>query len=198
MSLHDDQEESDESLMKRVCDGDHQAFSQLVRRHDRRFYAIAYRVLNERQDAEDTVQDAFIKLWQKPQMFEPDKGARFTTWFYRVITNMALDKMKKQKLVRLTDDPDAFSGDGNDGDNAEHGFIERQQQEILERVIRTLPERQKLALDLCFYEGVSNKDAADILGVSVKALEALLIRAKAKVRNSLIREGLLKEKSHGT
>lgn len=197
MSLHDDKEDSDESLMARICGGDRQAFSQLVKRHNRRFYAIAYRVLNDRQGAEDVVQDAFVKLWQMPQKFNSAKGARFTTWFYRVVINLALDKIKVQKKVRYECDIDENPVSNTDG-NAEETLIEKQQQEALEKAIRDLPERQQLALNLCFYEDVSNKDAAGIMGVSVKALEALLIRAKAGLRNHLIREGLLRERNHGT
>jgi RNA polymerase sigma-70 factor (ECF subfamily) len=73
-----------------------------------------------------------------------------------------------------------------------------QEQEFLENAIQALPERQKAALNLCFYEGLSNKDAADILGVGIKALESLLMRAKKSLKDELMRGGIMnREKKYG-
>ncbi len=73
--------------------------------------------------------------------------------------------------------------------------MERTEQEVmLEAIIQDLPERQKTALNLCFYEGLTNKDAAGVMGVSVKALESLLMRAKAGLRDALNRKGFIEDK----
>src|SRR5690606_25784533 len=92
----DDEEAGDDALLARVAAGDHPAFAQLVRRHATRFYRVAYRFTADRQEAEDVVQDAFIRLWEKPQRFEAGKGAAFSTWFYRVVVNLCLDRQKKK------------------------------------------------------------------------------------------------------
>ncbi len=73
--------EDDVRLLALIAQGDRPAFAALVRRHADRFYRVAYRFCNNRQDAEDMVQAAFIKLWEKPTMWHPGRNSAFTTWF---------------------------------------------------------------------------------------------------------------------
>lgn len=174
---------ADEGLVARVVGGDHQAFAILVERHSSRFFAAAYRVCSDPIAAEDIVQDAFLKLWQKPAAFKPDKGAKFTTWFYRVVQNVAIDVMRKKKPQSSAEVIDFMADDGAAADEV---MVMDEQQAVLEDAIQALPERQKLALNYCFYEGLSNKEAAEILGVGVKALESLLMRAKKALKENLV------------
>ena len=180
---------TDEGLMSRVQNGDHGAFSVLVHRHTRLFYAAAYRMCSDQDDAEDIVQDAFLKLWKKPAVWDASRGTKFTTWFYRVVTNQAIDYMRKKKPSSGHADIIEALPDGRAGQH--EVFAQGQQQDILERAIQDLPERQKIALNLCFYEGMSNKEAAGILDISVKALESLLMRAKSGLKDTLLRHGVL-------
>jgi len=184
------QDITDESLMERVKRGDHQAFAQLVERHTGLFYSAAYRMCNDVQEAEDTVQDAFLKLWQRPEVFDPYKGAKFTTWFYRVVTNLAIDKGRKKKPQAGADVLDFMADKAPLADEQLEG---QEKEDVLEAAISQLPGRQKVALNLCFYEGLSNKEAAEVLGVGVKGLESLLMRAKKALRDNLSGQGLLKE-----
>ncbi len=191
---------SDESLMDLVVKADHEAFSVLVTRYTNMFYAAAYRSCGDQDAAEDIVQDAFLKLWNKPQVWDSSRGAKFSTWFYRVVTNQAIDYMRKKKKTKGSDALERIS---DDRDDAQETMERAEKEAMLEGAIQDLPERQKTALNLCFYEGLSNKDAAGIMGVSVKGLESLLMRAKAGLKDSLKRRGLLederdyKEVSHG-
>lgn len=180
--------DSDESLMARIQRGDHQAFAILVRRHTQKFYAGAYRVVGDRYEAEDIVQDAFLKLWDKPQAWDAARGAKFTTWFYRVVTNLSIDRKRRKRPVANSDVLEMMA---DAAPRADAALGDAQEREILERAIQALPDRQKAALNLCFYEGMSNKDAAQILGVGIKALESLLMRAKAALREELTRQGLI-------
>ena len=170
----------DESLMSHVCRGDHQAFAALVERRTQMFFAAAYRVCGNAIEAEDIVQDAFLKLWSRPEAFDSEKGVKFTTWFYRVVTNVGIDAMRKKKPMS---NPDVIDFMADNGDLADKAMVHKQEQVALEVAIQDLPERQKLALNLCFYEGLSNKEAAEILGVGVKALESLLMRAKRALKD---------------
>lgn len=166
-----------------VQTGDHEAFSILVRRHTNRFFACAYRLTAHVQESEDIVQDCFIKLWKNPHRWNAKNGAKFTTWFYKVVTNAALDSLRKKKPqtgIEILD----YTVDVSD--NAEEILQKTQEEELVENAIQTLPERQKMALNLCFYEGLSNKEAADIMGVGVKALESLLMRAKTSLKENLL------------
>jgi RNA polymerase sigma-70 factor (ECF subfamily) len=188
--MADFENETDESLLVHVQRGDQRAFAVLVTRHVKKFHAAAYRMCGDAQESEDIVQEAFLKLWSKPQMWDPTRGAKFATWFYRIVTNQAIDKMRKKKPLAVGEVIDVFS---DTRDSQETELYEKQRQTALEGAIQSLPERQKAALNLCFYEGLSNKEAADILGVSVKALESLLVRAKAALKEELSRRGVLTE-----
>ena len=189
------EQESDESLMVRVQSHDHQAFAVLVRRHSERFYATAYRVCAEQMMAEDIVQEAFLKLWAKPGSWQSGKGAKFTTWFYRVVHNLTLDHMRRKKPQAS---PDVLDYTADERPGQDESLVQDEEKKLIEAAVQALPERQKLALNLCFYEGLSNKEAADIMGVGVKALESLLMRAKAGLRDELTRQGIIdREEKYG-
>ena len=174
------EERDDATLMAHIRDGSHQAFSVLVRRHTQRFYAVAYRFLRHRQNSEDIVQEAFIKLWEQPGLWQPDKQAKFTTWFYRVVVNLCLDRQKRKAPMQIAEDMDFADETPGQEDN----LVSRETQKQLEQAIDALPERQKTALNLCFSEGVSNQEAADIMGLKLKALQSLLIRAKTTLKET--------------
>ena len=176
-------DDSDESLMALIRQGSHQAFSILVRRHTDRFYAAAFRMTGRAAEAEDLVQEAFMKIWQKPDVWKDDKGAKFTTWFYRILVNQNIDRMRKNQKLTSDDSILPFIADGRTG--PEEDAIVSEEQRRIETAIAVLPERQRTALNLCFYEGLSNAEAAGIMGVKVKALESLLIRAKTGLREYL-------------
>ncbi len=188
---------SDEDLMRRIQNGDHQAFAALVRRHSQMFYACAYRVSGNQEEAEDAVQDAFLKLWSKPELWKEGRGAKFTTWFYRVVVNSATDRLRTQRRRRSAGDA-PLDYVPEDGPAQDEKIQAGQEHSALEGAIQALPERQKLALNLCFYEGLSNKEAADTLGVGLKALESLLMRAKSGLKQTLAEQGILeKDKKYG-
>lgn len=182
--------------MARIQGADHQAFATLVRRHSGMFYACAYRVSGVQEEAEDAVQDAFLKLWKKPDLWQEGRGAKFTTWFYRVVVNTATDRLRRSIRYSPGDAPLEYMSD--DAPAQDEMMQEEERQRALEGAIQALPERQKLALNLCFYEGLSNKEAADVLGVGLKALESLLMRAKSGLKQALTDQGILKgEKKYG-
>ncbi|MBC8431603.1 MAG: sigma-70 family RNA polymerase sigma factor [Desulfobacterales bacterium] len=168
----------DESLICRIQEGSHEAFATLVDRHSNRFYRIAYRLVAGKDDAEDIVQEAFLKLWDRPNLWDPGKRAKFTTWFYRVVINLCFDHRKKKKMISLP--ADIEFADENSGPDVL--FDVHQKQAVLERFIQELPERQQLAVNLCFYEELSNNEAAQIIGVKVKALQSLVMRAKTTLK----------------
>lgn len=192
--MADDEVNNDESLVARICEGDHRAFATLVERYTQMFFAAAYRVCGDGIQSEDIVQDAFLKFWTKPQAFDASKGVKFTTWFYRVVTNVAIDAMRKKKPM-VSDDIISFTADK--GMLADEAMVVSEEQAALEAAIQELPERQKLALNLCVYEGLSNKEAAEVLGVGVKALESLLMRAKKALKEKFDAQNVKGKVGHG-
>jgi RNA polymerase sigma-70 factor (ECF subfamily) len=173
----------DESLIQRIRKESHEAFAVLVKRYSKRFYSIAYRLVINKADAEDIVQEAFLKVWYRPQLWNPDKQVKFTTWFYKVIINLCLDHNKKKKPLALPEDLQL--ADKQPGQDVLLDIHQRQA--LLNHFMQKLPERQELALNLCFYEGLSNKEAAEIIGVEVKALQSLIMRAKTTLKGKVKR-----------
>ncbi|MFZ5875574.1 MAG: sigma-70 family RNA polymerase sigma factor [Nitrospirota bacterium] len=171
-------EPDDESLLRRIQDGDHDAFADLVHRHTKRFYGVAYRIVQHRDDAEDIVQAAFLKLWERPELWDRRKGTKFTTWFYTVVTNLCLDHAKRKKPLPLPEELEIVDGRPDQADLLAH----KQHGALLEGFIRALPQRQQVALTLCFFEGLSNREAADVIGVNLKALQSLIMRAKTTLK----------------
>jgi RNA polymerase sigma-70 factor (ECF subfamily) len=171
-------EKDDHELLALIQAGSHAAFETLVRRHSERFYRLAYRFVQSREAAEDIVQDAFLKLWEDPGRWQPERNAKFTTWFYRVVVNLGLDWRKKKRPVAL--DEKIALPDGREAVDA--GMIRTEEEKILEREIAALPERQRTALNLCFAEGLSNREAAEVMGLNLKALQSLIMRAKATLK----------------
>ena len=174
--------QADEILMTAISTGDAQAFSVLVRRHTTRFYAAAYRIVLSKEDAEDVVQDAFAKLWNGKASWQEGRGAKFTTWFYRVVTNQALDHTAKANRRRGNQlDENLASGDPD----AEKLAWAQQQGNALEAALAELPERQRTAVTLFFHEELSQKEAAEVMGITPKAVESLIGRAKAILREKV-------------
>lgn len=182
------QEETDDALMARAGRGDKAAFAVLVRRHLARATAIAQRILGNRSDAEEVVQEALLRCWQKAPDWQPaesDAGsgerAQFATWLYRVLTNLCLDRKRRPQPVEL-------EAAGEMADSGEDGFDRVQHSEQGQRVaaaMAKLPERQRAALALCYYEEMGNIEAAKALDISVGALESLLVRGRRALRDSL-------------
>jgi len=171
----------DEALIRQIQEENYEAFVELVDRHSKRFYSISYRLLFSKSDAEDVVQQAFLKLWEKRLFWDQGKKAKFTTWFYRVVVNLCLDHNRKKKAMPLLEGAEPI--DKQEGQ--EVLLDEKRKQILLEQFIQELPERQKLALNLCFYENLSNKEAAEIIGIKVKALQSLIMRAKTTLKGRL-------------
>jgi RNA polymerase sigma-70 factor (ECF subfamily) len=169
---------SDEEILRRVAKGEAGAFRILVERHADRWHSLAFRLLGRRDTAEDVVQDVFLRLWSRPAAFRP-LGARFSTWAHRVVVNRCLDRirmageasMRGIEVEPSDPAPDALSR-----------LIEAEREHILQAEIARLPERQRVALVLVYSSGLSDKEAAKVMDVSLKAFEALLVRAKRALR----------------
>jgi len=177
---------NDESLMERVITRDHQAFSILVDRHSSRYYGAAYKIVMNKADAEDIVQAAFLKIWERPQIWQSHKGAKFQTWFYKIVINQCFDfKRKLKKMMPLIGEEFIPSND----QNAEAVIAQTQESDLkntaLNDAIARLPKNQKIAIALCYEEGLKQKDAAQVMDISIKAFESLLGRAKASIKTNL-------------
>jgi len=175
--------EDDDRLLGEIAGGSNQAFAQLMERHLGRVFSLALRVTGSRSDAEDAAQEVFTRVWRKAAEWTPG-DARFSTWLYRVTMNLCIDVRRRPRAEQL--DPDLPVADAGPG--AEALLIEREQEVQVRAAMNALPERQREAMALCYTLGLSNAAAAEVMEISLKAYESLLVRAKREIRARL--EGL--------
>ncbi len=173
--------------MARVATGDSAAFNWLVRAHLPRAYAIARRVLNNQADAEEAAQDAFTKLWVHAADWKEGK-AKFTTWLYRIVVNAALDIARKKKLP-TTSDETVLAMQADDAASIEDRLQVHDQHKALHAALDALTAQQRAAVSLCYFEEMTNPEAAKVMGINIKALEGLLVRARKSLRGLLSEEG---------
>lgn len=170
---------SDEQLMARIAQGDQAAFRLLAQRSVPGALGLARRVLGNVADAEEVVQEAMLRVWTNAPRWRPE--ARFRTWFYRIVLNLCFNRRRRAPFASL----DA-AGDPVDPAADAVAQLERGEQErAIADAIAALPERQRAAIVLTYHEGLSNAEAAEALGASRSAVEALLVRAKQALRLAL-------------
>jgi len=175
-----DRQPSDDVLMGRIATGDAPAFRLLLDRHLAAVTAFCYRQLGDRSEAEDAAQDTFLKVWQAAAGWKPE--AKPTTWIYRIAVNQCIDRHRKRRpQADLDAAADVASADPNPEQAATRADLDRKVRTAME----ALPERQRLALVLCHYQGLSQAEAAEILGTGVGAVESLLGRARRELKKLL-------------
>lgn len=170
----------DAALMSLVGRGDDQAFSVLVRRHASRLYRIALRTCGDRHEAEDIVQESFARMWQQAPQWQP-QGAGLIGWLLRVTINLCHDRRRRLRIVSSEAPPELI--DRRPG--ADQVMETDEAQRALLAALADLPERYRTALLLCFYEGLPNALAAEVLDLNIKAMESLLVRARRQLRTVL-------------
>jgi RNA polymerase sigma-70 factor (ECF subfamily) len=180
------QDQGDEELLALVGAGDRKAYNILVERHGRRVLLMARRVTGNLADAEDVAQEAFLRVWQHAADWR-DKGAKFTTWLYRVVMNLCLDRRRRAPMAPL----EAAGDPADERPTAEASVAARERERAVADALATLPDRQRAALVLSYYEGLSNAAAAEVLATSTAALESLLVRARRSLRAELESRGIL-------
>ncbi|WP_244421710.1 MULTISPECIES: sigma-70 family RNA polymerase sigma factor [Azorhizobium] len=172
-------EPSDEDLMARVASGDAGAFRVLSARHAPRAVALARRYLSSDADAEDVAQEALLRVWRAAPSWQPT--ARFTTWFYRIVVNLCLNQKRRAEPAPLDDVPEPV----DPTPDAEARWEEAQERDRIADAVSHLPDRQRAALLLTYWEGLSNSAVADALGTTVGSVETLLVRARKALRDRL-------------
>lgn len=182
--------EADGTLMQRVAQGDADALAIIADRHTHMLYGIAWRMLGDPSEAEDVVQEAIVKVWVGAKGWSP-VGGGLGGWLRRIATNLCLDRKRKSKFVADGEVPDR----ADDSPAADVMIDEQRRAASVAAAMQELPDRQRAAIVLTYYEGVSNAEAAAALGVGVKALESLLVRARQGLSRSLAAQDLLQEGS---
>jgi RNA polymerase sigma-70 factor, ECF subfamily len=171
---------SDEALMAAVSARQHHAFRILMGRHMQRAIRVAQRIVRDSSEADDIGQEAFLRVWSHAASFDPDI-ARFTTWLYRIVLNLAFDRTKRRPLAPIDEAADVRADDPEPVERV----IADEERRILEQAMAGLSERQRGAIALFHMEGLSGEDSAQAMNLSVKAFESLLGRARAALKENV-------------
>ncbi len=166
--------------MARVGQGSRDALGVLVRRHQAKVVGLALRFLGRWDVAEDVAQDVFVRVWRAAATFRPE--AQFMTWLYRLASNLCWDRRRQaaRELRLRSTAPKPGSADPPSATLENRDRIERVRLAIAE-----LPDRQRLAVILHRYQGLSHNEIADTTGWSQSAVESCLVRAYESLRKSL-------------
>lgn len=171
--------EPDLSLVARqVQRGDRAAFRSLVEHTQRELFRLAARLMGNTADADDVLQDAYLKVHRALGDGQFDGRSSLRTWLYRVVTNTALDALRRRAARPAGDDRELAASRVDAGRGAESQVALAE----LARWLDDLPVEQRAALVLCGVEGLTNGEAAEVLGVSPGAIEQRLVRARATLR----------------
>jgi RNA polymerase sigma-70 factor (ECF subfamily) len=171
------EEASDEALMVEVAAGHSPALRMLMERHMRRAIRLAEGILRSPAEAEDVAQEAFVRVWRQAGSFDAGRG-RFQTWLNRIVVNLAIDRIRKPRGEAL----DAIAEPASSAPDALAELISGEERQAVEAAIAALPERQRAAIALFHFEGLSGREGAAAMSLGEKAFESLLIRARAALK----------------
>ena len=174
--------DKDEALVKAVLRGERAAFDQLIIRHHELAYGLAYRMVQQTELAEDIVQDCFIKVWQQAGQWQPEQG-QFSTWLYQIVRNQALDVLRS--AAHRYNEPLVAEDELEALQPITTTFEHQQQQKQFQQALSLLNIDQRTAIALVYQTGLSNKAAAQVMNLQLKAFESLLGRAKSRLKQTL-------------
>jgi len=170
----------DEELIDRVGRGDVAATQTLVTRKLPRMLALARRLLGDATEAEDVAQEALLRLWKQAGNWVPGR-ARLDTWLHKVAVNLCYDRLRRRRDMVDAADIELVDDQADPARRLDQTEVSAQ----VDAALNALPERQKLAIVLCYYQELSNIEAAGLMEVSVDALESLLSRGRRQLRTLL-------------
>jgi RNA polymerase sigma-70 factor, ECF subfamily len=190
------------ALVHAAKGGDLEAFSQLVNRYDRNIFRIAQHITHNEEDAQDVVQDAFLKAYQNLEQFQ--ENSKFYTWLVRIAVNEALMKLRKRRTDRTVSlDEDVETEEGSMprevadwSPNPEQLYGQSELGDILKKTVQGLPPGFRTVFVLRDVEGLSTEETAEMLNLSVPAVKSRLLRARLQLRERLAR--YFKSKRDGT
>jgi len=165
--------------MLRVAEGDLDAFNEIVRRHQRTAWRIAYRFLGNSAEAEDVVQEAFLRILTAAPRYKP--SATFTTYLYRVIARLCIDYARKKHPVFTNTLPETVVS----SPDPSMALAQKDRDALVREALDALPPRQRMVIILKYYEGFGYGEIARAMSTTVKAVERLLGRARTALKSSL-------------
>ncbi|MBC8874701.1 MAG: sigma-70 family RNA polymerase sigma factor [Planctomycetes bacterium] len=173
---------SDENLMQLVAQGDLDAFGQLVLRHQQMAWRTAYRLVADYQAAEDIAQDAFLRILDHADCYQPT--AAFRSYLYRIVVRRCLDYLRKGRPIP-TNDLGRGIEDTSLSSSPEQQVAHDELTQAVQDALARIPASHRTAIVLRYFEGLSGREIADVMETTVKAVERLLARGRASLERLL-------------
>jgi RNA polymerase sigma-70 factor (ECF subfamily) len=172
-------------LIEKAKEGDTRAFEKIVVSFQRYSYAVSFRILCSSEDAEEIVQESFIRIWKNLKSF--DSSSRFTTWMYKIVVNLCYDRLRSRKRFRRSEgDPDLSVSQLPGSTDLEREFSEKETVALIKYFSNGLSEKQKIIFVLRDLEEFSVKEVSDITGMSEPAVKTNLFFARQNIRKKII------------
>ncbi|WP_442051345.1 RNA polymerase sigma factor SigW [Paenibacillus sp. 2TAB19] len=170
--------------------GDQGAFAELVSLYQDKLFHMAYRMLNNRQESEDVVQDTFLRVYKNLDRY--DETLKFSTWIYRIATNLCIDRLRKRKPVYSLDAEsseheglDGYSMIPSDDRTPETEMLLSDTQRIIHQAIETLPPKYKTVMTLRYMQDLSLQEIGDIMDMPVTTIKTRVHRGREFLRKKL-------------
>jgi RNA polymerase sigma-70 factor, ECF subfamily len=185
-------ESSDAAIMLRVAAGDESGFNYLVEKHYRAMIHFLFRMVRNQAVAEELAQEVFLRVYRSRESYRAE--AKFTTWLYRIATNLAVNHARDTKHERAAstiylDSPDEETGTtpdvADDEPNVEQNLLRNERMAAIRQHVMALPERQRMAVLMHKYQGMDYKQIGEVLKLSESATKSLLFRAYQTLRDKL-------------
>lgn len=178
----------DFELMVRIGDGDHEAFRELVERHQNTVIGTVAKMLGNPSDAEDISQQVFLRIWRNARRYRPD--ARFTTYLFTITRNLVFNETrrrgrKKEVSADEREENSHHQIEDSPDRRPDAELLQSELREAIDAAIAALPESQRMAVVLRRYQQLSYEEIAAVLGLSVSAVKSLLFRARSALRETL-------------
>lgn len=176
-------QERDVKWVQQALNGDSRAFGRLVESYQHSAFGIAMRMMRQVQEAEDVVQESFLSAYANLKKF--DQTQRFSTWLFRIVTNRCIDKLRKQKQMRVSLDGEVkawHEAVPDQSPSPEQQVVRAEEKETMDRFLSTLPPAYRAVLVLRYDQGMSLNEIADVLSVPLNTVKTRLHRARELLR----------------
>ena len=179
---------SDESLLSRLARKDAAAFDALYTRHGRAAFALAYRVLNDPEAAEDVVQEAFLTVWRRAESYQQERGSA-RAWLLTVVRNRSIDYIRaREARPRIAGDLEEVSRVAAAGDDPADDVLRRVEGVAVRAALAELPPEQREAVELAFFSGLSYSEIAERTGAPLGTVKSRMRLAMVRLRGVLVAE----------
>lgn len=190
----------DKKLVKKTKAGDKQAFTELVNLYKDKIFNLSYRMLGNTHEAEDISQDTFLKVFTNIEKY--DEQYKFSTWIYRIATNLCIDRIRKKKADFSLDNNwneedgmDWYSRLSNENMTPEEEVIINERDQKIQKAILELPPKYRVIMNLRYMEELSIQEISDVVNLSISTVKTRLHRGREHLRKELLEIANIKEGS---